>query len=733
MKDGVTLVSRSTGRGFTFFIILFFICVSLPASVEPEVFSYISCATFEYSGQNNFRFQNAGVVDVSRQRLPDGDYGYSISSNTDMMAGENQANAEIASPPLLLMRDAGNRTITGGFDCLKEIGEIGNRALSLSQAKVITDNKWRHYDLPMNPTVFYPANPGFTVKYEAVNSRKFGHCLLITAVSDFFVCSVPGEKQPLTGIYKVVMLSDPSLRNMYYRCSGYEARMGTEQVNIKDNFWLSDPETGEPADITDIRPQIDREVSSIFMPDKGVLRSDCTAPGWALHAVAVKRFMDVSCGAVIEGQPNFAILVAVAGVLLVDSVVSTASELLAIGVKKATGKDIPVYQGIPNFVGSKIGEGGAMVYEKVTGNKADKETWKSVGGDLADIAAIFLSPAKAAKGLKMVGKGLKFGVKAIDARKYDMAIRIGKYALSLETAQKIGKLFDIKTGVQKIKKLTDWMWGPSGGSGPGGVPGGGPGVPGGVMFEGDVVGLKLKDVKYQAADNSFVINGNVKYASPLPAEDMAAVLRQVETEGGLGLSLAGMMRGGINKENRLYHLLSICDIYLGNVIFGRLDQLPAGCVADPEYKASLPPENNPGAVCAVFNFRCKLNLDRDVLKRRNVILEVSLVPYSREKAEKDGVYEYAEPKEKDMKALGAYEKNVGKFRPEFYLKQPVIVKTIAVGEAAVFAMWMRAQGVELGKLAEEIAQVPPKTGAYLPHNSSDAMPVPALVWLPAGI
>ena len=657
--------------------------------------------------------QNAGIVDMTRQQLPSGDYGYSFTTTTSMMAGDNQANAEINSAPMLLMRDAENRVITGGYDCLKEVGEVGNMALSLSNAKIIPDNKWRHYELPMKPTSFYPAMPGFNIKYTTVTSRAFGQCLLVTAVSDFFVCSVPGEKQPLTGIYKIVMLSDPSQRNMYYRCSGYEARMGQEQVNVKDNFWLANPETGEPRDISDIRSVIDREVSSIYMPDKGVLQSNTTVPPWAVHALSVKRYMDVTCGAVIEGRPNCPAFVAVAGFLLVDSVVSTASELLAAGVKKATGKDIPVYQGIPNYVGQGIGWGGAKVYETATGNKADTEKWKSVGGDVVDFASTFLPSGVASKGLKLLGKGAKVAV--ADGKILNQAIRIGKYAIPFATAEKLGKLFDWKTRLQKVQKLAEWLWSPTG---PGSVPGsgGGPGggsIPGGITFEGSLGGFSPKSVKYQAKDNTFVINSNIAYASPLPAAEMAAMLRHVAAEDGFSMSLAGAVKGAVNKENRFYPMLADCDRYLGNIIFGRLKQLPEGCVAHPDYKPHRAPAGTPGCVCAVFNFRYRFSMERNVITRRNLQLEVSLIPYSREKAEKEGVYEYAEPKENDMKALEAYEKNVESFQPAFYLKQPAVMKVTTIGEAAVFALWLKQHGIVLEALAEAVANS--KAGAAATH------------------
>jgi len=715
-------------------IVALFLCFRLAAAEAPETFSYISCGTFEYSGSHNFRIQNAGIIDVMRQPTASGDYSYTIMSKTDLMVGNRQQTAELDSPPFVILRDAANREITGGMDDLKEIGEVGNKALALAGTKVITDGKWRQYELPMNPSSFYPARPGFKVKYVRLDSRALGPCIMVTAVSDFFVCAVPDAPQPLTGLYKMVLISDPTLRNTYYRCSGYEARMGAEQVNAKDNFWLGLPDSGKPVDLSDIRPALDRELETIFMPDRNVLDSDSTIPPWAVHALAVKRYMDVTCGAVVEGQPNFAIMMTIGGILLIDSAVSAGSELLAWGVKKTTGKEIFVYKGIPNYIGQGVGWGGAKVYEKVTGNKADTEKWKTVGGDIADIGSMFISPGAAAKGVKAVGKGTQWGIKMVDGRKYDQVIRIGKNALSSKTAEFIGKLFNWKTGLQKIGDYGPGLFGggsqpggsqpggtqPGGSSGggtqPGGTqPGGGPsggssggGVPGGITLEGHVDNLAIASVRYLPENNSFILNDRVTYASPLPAGMMAFILKRIETEDHFGISLAGKMTGGVDRNDPLYQDLATCDIYLGNIIFGRPEKLPSGCLPSPTYKPVQPPKDQPGALCALFNFRCKFQMERNMLKRRNVYLEVSLLPYRQTTQGTEQTYEAAEWTNKDRRAAEAYEKNLSAFDTAFYLKQPAVIKIINYCEAAAFARSLKNSGVNLAELAAKMTATPQK-------------------------
>ena len=76
---------------FLLSIVFFAASVSLasaPKKGEPEVFSYISCGTFEYNGKTNFRVQNAGLIDVMRQKIEGDDFSYTFMTRTKMMVGE---------------------------------------------------------------------------------------------------------------------------------------------------------------------------------------------------------------------------------------------------------------------------------------------------------------------------------------------------------------------------------------------------------------------------------------------------------------------------------------------------------------------------------------------------------------------------------------------------------------------------------------------------------------------
>lgn len=688
---------------------------------DPEVFSYISCGTCEYNGKTNFRVQNAGQIDVMRQKVAGDDFAYTFMTRTRMMVGDNQQNADVESPPFVVARDKANSRLTGGLDCLQDFGTVGNEALSLTKSRVITDNKWRHYDLPMGTTQFYPSQPGVNVKYQYIESKTLGPCILTTAATDFFVCQVPEEKTYVSGLFKVVMVSDPTMRNMYYRCSGFEARSGTEQINAKDNFWMASNATGEPVDISDIRKLLDAELASIYMPDKGILKTDALLPRWAVHALSVKRYMDTVTGAVIEGQPNFAIMATIAAVLLVDSAVSLGSEVLAWGVKKTTGKDIPTYPGIPNLIGQGIGWGGSKIYEKTTGEKADTEKWKKVGGDVTDILSMFIPSGALKKGVQIVGKGVKIVDSATDA------FRIGKKALSHKVVETIGKFFNWKTGIQKImdygpKVLDLWSGGgkgnstgtggssgggqtPSGPGGSGGQVGGGTGStgpPGGITFEGEAGTLKVSNVKFVPESNKFVINDNISYNNPLTAEEMAAVMRHVAKDEKFGVSLGGRIDGESN-DPVIRKLFETCDRFLGNVIFGRTDKIPEGCQADPKANLATVSADKRGTICVHFIFDVPVALAGKQLARGASSIKIEFLPNDPEKA-KSGVYAHADKAVMDKAALEVYEKNKASFNEVYYISQPAVAKVADYAEAVAFARLLRKNGIDLNSTASKLRE-----------------------------
>ena len=702
---------------FYFSVICFLLTlpsINTAAATGNNIFAYIAAGTCEYSGKTTFSVQNTGMMTLTRQKTDTG-YAYTFLTDTRIAVGDKQGAAESKSPPIVVLTDSDNRKLAGGYDCLKNFGLVGNAALSMAGRRDYNSKEWTRVALNMDTTPFYPARPVFKISYARVSNPQLGQCLISTAVSDIFVCKVPDEKQLMTGRFRVVLVTDPEQHNLYYRCSGFEASLGSEKINAKDNFWIVSPDTGRPVDMSDILAEIEKILPMVGAPDQAVSASTGTVPPWGVHALAVKKYMDVTAGAALEGQPNIAPLIAIGGLLLVDSAVSTGSELLAWMAKKAFDKDIFVYKGIPSYLGQAGGWGAAAVYEKVTGNKTDREKWKTVGGDIADVAAIFLSSGVKAFGVTL-DKGAKWGIRIIDAIKESKVIQIGKYGLSWAAAEVIGKIFDAKTA---ISKAYEYLWpkgekpntfqpGGTGGSytGTGGGQTAG-GVSGGLTFSLDGQAPPVRSVVYDYRNNEFIINGSSHYQLPLPPGEIASIFDAVNVNRGFGYSQAAPVRWHYQTEDDIGRNLKQCDWYLGSLAVGIPENIPSECVPDPDYKPVRTAEQSlPFCFQADFNYQFGMDKDRLYCKKSNV--SIAMVPILMDKA-RQGIWERDEAAAASGKVPQCLEENARHLvsRWNFYAQTPVVSAVTKYGEAAVFAGMLQQQGVKIGPLAAEIRQ---KTG-----------------------
>ena len=692
-------------------LLLTFPAVNTAAAVGNDIFTYIAAGTCEYNGPTTFRVQNAGMMTLTRQKTDTG-YAYTFLTDTRIAVGDKQGAAESKSPPVVVLTDSSNRRLTGGYDCLKNFGLVGNTALSMAGKRDYDAKDWTRVTLNMDTTPFYPSKPVFKISYAKINSQQLGQCLISSAVSDIFVCKVPDEKQLMTGRFRIVLVTDTEQHNLYYRCSGFEASFGSEKINAKDNFWLVSPDSGKPVDMSDILAEIEKITPPVGAPDGTVTASTGTVPPWVVHALAVKKYMDVTSGAVLEGQPNIAPLIAIGGFLLVDSVVSLGSELLTYTVKKAFNKDIPTYKGVPNYIGQAGGWGAAAVYEKATGNKTDREKWKTVGGDIADIAAIFLPGSAKAFGLTL-DKGAKWGIRIIDAAKESKVLQIGKYGITWAASEAIGKLFDAKT---VIGKAIDYLW-PEGQKpkpfqpgGPGvsytGTGGGqsSGGVSGGLTFSLAGLAPVIRSAVYDYQNNQFIINGSSHYQLPLPPSETAAIFDAVKANQGFGYSQAAPVNWHYPANDSIGRNLKQCDWYLGSLAVGMTENVPDGCVPDPDYKpVRTTADSLPFCFQADFNYQFGTDADRLYCKKSNV--SIAMVPVLMDKA-RQGIWERDEAVAASGKVPECLEKNARHLvsRWNYYAATPVVSAVIKYGETAVFAEILQQQGVKLSSLAAEIRQ-----------------------------
>ena len=662
---------------------------------QEKTFSYIACGTFEYNGDKNFRMQNAGVLNVLKKKAQGGKFSYTFFSNTNVMVGDQQAAAEAKSPPLVVLRDPANKRLTGGLKCLENFGIVGNAALKQVKHPIIADGQSRRFELSMNTTGYYPSQPAYNISYKKLNSKTLGKCILVTATSDFFTCRVPDSNLYMSGVFNIVMICDPTLETMYYRASGFEARLGSEQVNVKDSYWITlDGEA--PAKLDDIQPQLNQALASIYLPGRGKLLSNTNVPPWSVHALAVRKYMDVTAGAVIEGKPNFAIMATVAGVLLIASAVSFASEILA----EVAGT--PVYEGIPSYIGQAGGWGSAQIYSAATGEKVDTSKWQSYGGDISDIVFLFVNVGKG--GLKVAGKMGKWGYRLL--KKMPYALKFGRHALSWKKFNKLNKFFQVKTVLSKIHKAYQAWFGKSSlsgkyqppSSGQSGLVGSkyGPSPPGGLTFEGDAIPLKIYSAEYSKITNTLILNKQLIYQSPVPATELIALANAIAVDSRFGFSLAGKINGGYNKPDTIYHNMKKCDQFFGNIVYGRTTELPAGYQTVNNYIPVQAVNFPNGQLCVNFNFIYKFKQTDNKLIRKSTMMQINMLSAKKSKTN-PGTWKF---RKQQPKVPAAFKQNAMHLidNLENYATMPAIKNCFDYGEIAAIFRTLKANNINLSKL-----------------------------------
>ena len=154
----------------------------------------------------------------------------------------------------------------------------------------------------------------------------------------------------------------------------------------------------------------------------------------------------------------------------------------------------------------------------------------------------------------------------------------------------------------------------------------------------------------------------------------------------------------------LLEILRLCDEYLGNLVYGRLDRLPPGLSPDPEYRPHRDNSPEGKSVCANFNFRYNFDLERNRLLRRNCNVEINMIPVDPEKA-KEQVWVFSGKLADKIKVPVAYQKNANHVAAKmpYYSSLPLLRRVMALGEAVAFARTLRYYHMDLTKLAAELS------------------------------
>ena len=660
---------------------------NLRAADKGEVFPYLMTGIVEYTGENPFRTQSVGMMTLTREQdAASGNWNYTTKYKSVLTLGNNQESVQFSPPPLMVTCGPDRRRIIGGMDILRSFGTVGNAALERAPRPDYSGS--RRVKLKMDTTEYYPSAPTFKVSYTSVTSKKLGRCLIASAVSDMFACKVPDSDVLLTGTYRVIVICDPKMENLYFRYSVFNSAYGAEKITAADNFWITDS-NGKPIELADILPSVvDMAKNFPSTAEKPVDSVGARIQPWIVHALAVRKYMDTVSSAVVEGNPNPLPVIAIGTVLAIDSVVSLGTRILFAGWDKATGYNASAWAwpGIPSLIGNAGGWGTARIINLVTGgNTVNVSNWKTVGGDIGSIAALIFS---------FTTKGVEIAAIKI----IDKLPRVGAYLNTYLSVNSISKIIDFINKNDRIINLIDggksiWdainnqanIWYPS--------------SPGGLVFAPGSY-PPVTEAVYNPADNSFLLNRQFIYRVPVTSSELKAIYRSVNENHGFGYSLAGKIGEHYATDDKISVAMNVSDRFLGSIAFGDPAGIPAGCVPAAGYRSHPDALAQAFPYCFNINFTYNFDIGKDKMFRAACNPQIGFVPAVPEKAKSGEWKSDLGASEKTPAGLQANASHLVAEWPYYAQTRPVAAM-LNYGEAAAFCMLLQNSGIKLNKFVSE--------------------------------
>lgn len=697
--------------------------LNLCAESKRELLPYLMTGITEYSGENPFRTQSVGLMTVLReQEAAGGDWNYTISYKTILTAGNNQGSVEFKPGPLMVSCGPDRRRMVGGMDFLREFGMLSNNAMDKVGRPDYTGS--RRVKVPMNLSEFLPASPTFKVTYKSATSKTLGKCLVVSAVSDMFSCKIPDSDGFLTGTYRVLIIADPQMNDLYFRFCSFTSSHNSEKMNTTDQFWITDS-NAKPVDMADLIPIIE-SMGKTFPSSLEKFPDSVGVPPqpWIVHAMTVRKYMDTIAGAAIEGKPNFIELATVGSVLAIDAVISLSTKMVAYGVERTTGYNLPVWNGLPSFFGDKVGLAAATGINAATGkNTVNVESWRTTGGDLASIAMIpfaFTNPGKAMDAFQLINKIPK-GVIVAE----NVILQINYGGKIVQMTDKMATAVGIIDGGNSLREAYNnqvKIWNPQGATG-GAAPGGGPpgsGPPGGGTSGGGqyVGGIKSSTVAggfsfvpgnypaistaiYNPRDNSCLINNQFTYRIPVAPSAFKYICQSVANNHGFGYSLAGSVREHYAGLDNIGMALNISDRFLGSVVFGNSAGIPAGCSPAASYRSHPEALQQAFPYCFNVNFVYRFDIGKDKVLHADGTAQIGFVPAEPEKARQD-IWEPDHAAQKSGYIPAGLEANGRHLAAEwqYYAKTPPVSAVMRYGESAAFCLMLQKNGINLNNFVK---------------------------------
>ncbi len=211
-------------------------------------------------------------------------------------------------------------------------------------------------------------------------------------------------------------------------------------------------------------------------------------------------------------------------------------------------------------------------------------------------------------------------------------------------------------------------------------------VPGGITLEGTAHGFPdVRQATYNPAENAFILNKGLRYASPVSRAELREIVEALEKEGRLGVGFQQHARiyGALRPGGEVAEALKAADLVLGRKILG----LPS------PFK-----EKGTGVYFRLDEFRFAENAGE--LKPESSAVRIMLVPLLRETDENGNFlpdYETLNSGLEQEKLLRARE-----LARQLEEDPGIMEKIIRYGEVAAFLRALKAQNMDFNTLTNRI-------------------------------
>lgn len=250
----------------------------------------------------------------------------------------------------------------------------------------------------------------------------------------------------------------------------------------------------------------------------------------------------------------------------------------------------------------------------------------------------------------------------------------------------------------------------------------------GVVVEGEATGIEpVQSLTYDKDSNSFIINGGMRFASPVSREELLEAIAALRLDDRFGVSVKLnnelIVYGKLRKKDAVAKKLEATDNFFRGIVFAEMGMLK-GHTLPEGYRPKSPRSRSRASVILFTLDGFAFSKSGNNYYPVSEVSKVILIPMAKYTAP-DGGY---------LPDYDALEK--GDFQPEdkentdhinkhkqAYLQMKIVNDSVRVGQAAAFIRFLRKCGIDLDALYKSIELADGKTLQGNPVGVQKAQPV----------